>query len=249
LKQEFKRIWKIYRARFKTRLLINSIIVICITYFRIFSTGIIGLFLTLTFFISSELFIAAYYPIFASNISLMWNHRKKVRWIEMPREVADLVDKMNMKGKVERFGVYPKLRTAYVLGRSVVIGEELLRILSKNQCLAIIAHEINHIKGKHSLVKALFIIPIYLSIIGAKWTELPYVMCFIGSLAYVMILMIPLNWALEVKSDIAAAKFVGKEHIKSALLALVDQEKYEEHSETHPSIKHRIKKIEKLVSS
>jgi len=56
--------------------------------------------------------------------------------------------------------------------------------------------------------------------------------------------MIPINWCTEVDADKFAAKLVGKEHIKSALLKIVEKDKLDEPSETHPSIAERIRLID-----
>ena len=58
-------------------------------------------------------------------------------------------------------------------------------------------------------------------------------------------MMIPINWWLEGRADKIAAKYVGKEYIKSALLTLADKKNLNEPSETHPPIMKRIKLIEK----
>ncbi len=67
----------------------------------------------------------------------------------------------------------------------------------------------------------------------------------IGLLAFILVTMIVPNWILEFKADRIAAKFAGKENIKSALLKFVNKEDYEEPSETHPSIAERVKRIDK----
>jgi Zn-dependent protease with chaperone function len=63
-------------------------------------------------------------------------------------------------------------------------------------------------------------------------------------LALIILLMIPISWILEFRADINAAKAVGAEHVKSALLKLTEKEKIMLHSETHPSTYERIKHIE-----
>jgi Zn-dependent protease with chaperone function len=72
------------------------------------------------------------------------------------------------------------------------------------------------------------------------------VLTSIAMLAYMMVVMIPIDWYLEVRADRIAARFVGKEHIKSALLVLSRSSDPEEPSEDHPPITGRLKLIEKL---
>lgn len=72
------------------------------------------------------------------------------------------------------------------------------------------------------------------------------IMVGIALLAYMTIVMTPINWYLEVRADRIAARFTGKKNIKSALLTFANKEKLGMSSETHPSISERVKLIEKL---
>ena len=64
--------------------------------------------------------------------------------------------------------------------------------------------------------------------------------------AFLLVVFIPINWLIEFDADKFAAKLVGKEHIKSALLKIVDADEVEEPSETHPSVAERVNRIDKL---
>jgi Zn-dependent protease with chaperone function len=59
---------------------------------------------------------------------------------------------------------------------------------------------------------------------------------------------VPINWYLEFRADRIAAKFVGREYMKSALTKLAKSKNYDvnEPSETHPSITERIKELDRL---
>jgi len=65
-------------------------------------------------------------------------------------------------------------------------------------------------------------------------------------LRFLLVVLIPVNWLVEFDADKFAVKLVGKEYIKSALLKLVDADRFEEPSETHPSAAERVKRIDKL---
>jgi len=58
---------------------------------------------------------------------------------------------------------------------------------------------------------------------------------------------LPIQWELEKRADRAAVKYVGREAIKSALLALEKGERMNEPSETHPPTSNRIKWIDETV--
>lgn len=64
--------------------------------------------------------------------------------------------------------------------------------------------------------------------------------------AFTLVVTIPVSWLLEFKADETAAKFVGKENIKSALIKLTPKEKLNIASETHPSTLERVKRLDKL---
>jgi Zn-dependent protease with chaperone function len=72
------------------------------------------------------------------------------------------------------------------------------------------------------------------------------VMHNIAMLAYILAILLPINWYLELRADRTAAKYVGKDQIKSALLKLVNKESQNEPSETHPSIVQRLKCIDEF---
>jgi hypothetical protein len=65
-------------------------------------------------------------------------------------------------------------------------------------------------------------------------------------IAFVIVELIPVSWYMEMKADEAAARFVGKSYIQSALLKLSNPEEAKINSESHPSVEERIKHIEKL---
>ena len=69
-------------------------------------------------------------------------------------------------------------------------------------------------------------------------------MITIAFLAYMTLVLIPINWKLEMRADAAAARFAGKDNIKSALLSIAKQDGLEVQSETHPSVMERIRGLE-----
>lgn len=145
------------------------------------------------------------------------------------------------------------------MGKILVLGEETLERLDFNKIQAVVAHESGHIKEKHGVFRFLSMV-LLLLIPWYSWSRLysPIfftesltqimltIMVSIAFMAYMAFAMMPVNWYLEARADRIAARFVGKEHIKSALLALGQRENLDEPSEDHPSISERIKLIEKL---
>ena len=214
------------------------------------------LFLSL-FIIAAGLFLVIFGQLFILPGVQQILAYKKSQSIQIPNEIAYLSNKMGVK--INEIKIVEGVCNAYVIGGAVVLGKKLLEKLDLDEILAVIAHELAHKKGKHILLRFLITIPL-LAIAMYSWSKLysPIfftesftqivltVMVNIGLLAFMLVIMIIPNWILEFKADKAAAKFAGKENIKSALLKLVDKENLEEPSETHPSIAERIKRINKL---
>jgi len=182
---------------------------------------------------------------------------RKSRIIQIPDEIVYLSNQIGVE--IKKLRIAEGLCNAYVIGGAIVLGKNLLEKLNLAEILAVIAHELAHKKGKHIPLRLVIMIP-FLALAMYSWSRLysPIfftesftqivltVMVNIGLLAFMLVTMIVPNWILEFKADRTAAKFAGKENIKSALLKLVDKENYEEPSETHPSVSERIKRIDKL---
>jgi len=227
------------------RCVVAFLVVTSVTFFKIFSDPVMKLLSCILFFISAEMYsLTTLVPMLLSYLVILRSSHE-VMWIPIPKEVIDLAHRMRVK--VKKLGIHLSLYNAYTKGSSIIIGKALLDRLNVEESCAIIAHELSHIKRRpvEIIIKSTYLIPISLSIIS--WTSLPYVMFLLGALAYMVVLITPLNWLFELLADIDAAKYVGKEHIKSALLALaIDKRKLNEPSETHPPIIKRIKNIEQL---
>lgn len=59
------------------------------------------------------------------------------------------------------------------------------------------------------------------------------IMVIIAFLAYIRLVMIPINWYLEAKADRIAVRFARKKNIKSTLLTIAKKGKLGMPSETH----------------
>jgi Zn-dependent protease with chaperone function len=148
--------------------------------------------------------------------------------------------------KINKIKVIPKIFNAYARGKDVFVGEESLRKLDLYQLKALFAHEFGHVKGHHNLIQLLYISPI-VAYLWLTWHNLPPIMLDLGLVAYLTVAMIPLAWELERRADRTAVKYVGKEPMKSTLLAMEESGKVDEPSETHPPISKRLKWIDKIT--
>jgi Zn-dependent protease with chaperone function len=234
------RFWKKIKAGFRVRQIVCCCVVISAVFFGFFLHPLIKLLWSIVFLVSSELFVLMYAPSFISNYWLLLTHSKTIER-PMPKEFSDLADKAGVL--IKKFKTKPGLRNAYVLGKTLVIGEPLLEELSGIGILGVIGHELGHIKRRDGLFRPLSILPI-VALALLSWSKLPPVMSSIALLAYTMVMMTPINWHLECKADKFSRDLVGKDAIKSALLHLGKKEKIDEPSEFHPSIAKRIKKLD-----
>lgn len=247
--------WSIVRLSFKKRFSIYYVVVWSLTLFETFPGLIVKLVTFAVFIVASVLFVPIFTSEFVSQLRQLLAHRKRERF-QITHEIADLSERIG--AQVNELGIV-KGCTAYVLRKTLVLGTELLELLTFDERQGVVGHELGHIKEKHGIIRAILPIPL-LAVPLYSWLRISspiffsesltqiilIVMLNIAMLAYIMLVTIPINWYLEVRADRIAARFIGKEHIKSALLKLGNKKNLGEPSETHPSIAERVKAIEKL---
>lgn len=247
--------WNFIRANFKKRSILYAIVVYSLTIFGSFPTFEVKLLFLLLFFTASGFFMPIYAAHFLSRVQQILLYIKREK-IPIPDEMRELAGRIG--GSFKELGIV-KGHNAYVIGKTLILGTETLEQLDFNQIQAVVAHESGHIKEKHGLFRFLAMV-LLLLIPWYSWSKLysPIfftesltqimltVMVSIAFLAYMTFVMIPVNWYLEIRADRIAARLVGKEHIKSALLSFGRSQNLDEPSEDHPSIFERLKQIEKL---
>jgi len=249
-------LWNFIRTDFKKRLVLCATVVMTLTLFDTFPIMSVKFALFFVLFATSGLFMTVFTFRFMSHLRLLITHRKGYE-IPISDEIADLSNRIGVR--VKKIRIRKGLCNAYVFGKTLVLGTDLLERLSVDERQAVVAHELGHLKERHALFRFLAMIP-FLAVPLYSWSEIHSpifftesvtqimlaIMVNIAFLAYTTTIMIPINWYTEVRADRIATNFVGRESIKSALLALVDKENIDEPSEDHPSISERVKLIEKL---
>ncbi len=251
----FGEMWNFVKANFKKRSILYVIVVYSLTIFGILPILEVQFALLLTFFAASGLFMPIFAMQFLSRLRLIIMHRNRKK-TPIPKEMAELSKRIG--GAFKDFGIVEG-RTAYVMGKTLVLGREIVEQFSFDQIQAVVAHESGHVKERHGVFQflamvLLVLIPLYSwsrlyspTFFTESVTQLMLtVMVSVAFLAYMTLAMIPVNWYLESRADRIAARFVGKDHIKSALLALAPEKDLKEASEDHPSVFERVKQIEKL---
>lgn len=247
--------WNIVRVSFKKRFILYYLVVLSMTLFGSFPSLVVKFAAFGVLVAASVLFIPVFTSQFISAIRQFLVHRSRVK-LPISNEIVDLSKRVG--AHVKELGIVRGC-TAYVLGKSLVLGTELLDRLTFDERQAVVAHELGHIKRKHAIFRVILLTPL-LAVLLFSWSRLysPIfftesitqiiltIMMNIAMLAFVMLAMIPINWYIELEADRIAARCAGKENIKSALLKLANKKNLKEPSETHPSIAERIKAIDKL---
>jgi Zn-dependent protease with chaperone function len=190
----------------------------------------------------------------------------------LKNEVRRIANQLGVK--IKKIYIAKGLYNAYVRLGTLVLGEELLNrfgyhenlknthhsistdTLNNPQIMAVIAHELGHIKEKHIWFRmiatmTLLGLPLWTwqrlywpIIINEIFTQLMLVvMINVTLLIYSIVVNIPLSWYSEVRADRIAVQIAGKAATVSALLAIVDKEKFKLSSEDHPAISERVKLI------
>jgi STE24 endopeptidase len=246
--------WNFIKS-FKKRFALYCLVVLAMNFFGSFPLLIVRLGAFVIFVAASAFFLPVAASQFMWTIRQLAVHKSRTR-LPVSAEILSLSKRAGVK--VRELGIV-KANNAYVLGKTLVLGTELLEKLSLEERQAVVAHELGHIRRKHAFVRSIWLFAL-LPVLLFSWSKLysPIffsesitqviltIMLNISGLAFLLMVAIPINWYVEQDADRFAAKLVGKEHIKSALLKLVDEKNYEEPSETHPSIAERVKRINKL---
>ena len=248
-------LWRFIRS-FKKRFVLYYVIVLTMTLFGTVPVLAVKLLLLAVFLAASVLFVPIITSLFVSTIRQFQVYRNRVE-IPISNEITHLSEKAGVQ--LKQLGI-AKGCTAFVLRNSLVLGKDLLQKLSFDERQAVVAHELGHIKRqrKHTLLRLFWLVSL-LAVVLFSWSKLysPIffsesvtqiiltVMVNIALLAFMTIVMIPINWYIEFDADRFAKELVGKEHIRSALLRLTDEKGFSEPSETHPSIEERVKRLDK----
>lgn len=176
----------------------------------------------------------------------------------VPKEIKQLSKRMGTSISKIRI-IESKERNAFATPKCITFTNKLWKDLTHNQIMAVAAHELGHLKGRHLFYR---IVLVMLAVIPVPflWARFTMPILFneaitqvlfqgmteVALLAFTIVMMIPICWVSEIKADEAAARFVGKENIKSALIKLAEKKDATQPSETHPSIRERIKHIDEM---
>ena len=171
------------------------------------------------------------------------------RWREepVPQAAVSLAQKLNTRPpKVMKVEPGSHINAA-VMGNVLVITEGLRQRLGTRTAEGILAHEIGHLAGRHSIKMAIalhlttFCIIVTVAMIdNYSWAVL----------AAVTLTFLPVSWPLlsrrlEYDADRRAATVVGSETMSHALRNMVGKPLWGRESDTHPSIENRLARLSK----
>jgi len=248
--------WDVIKS-FKKRFALYCLVVLAMTLFGSFPLIVVRLGAFIIFVAASAVFLPVAASQFISTIRQFAMHRSREK-LPISTEISNLSKKAGVK--VKELGIV-RANTAYVLGKSLVLGTQLLEKLSLDERQAVVAHELGHVKRKHAIIRSVLLAPL-LAVLLWSWSRfnspvffsesitqiILTTMLYISVLAFQFMAIIPINWYVEQDADRFAAKLIGKEHMTSALLKFANGRNFEEPSETHPSIAERVRRISKLDS-
>ncbi len=232
----------LFKVGFKGRFLVAYTVVIAATLFNIFPQPFVRLTILIAFIPISKVFVWTFVNRSLSSMFI----RRNVNWQPIPDWLAKIAEEM--KVKVKKFGIKEGLDNAYsTITGTIVIGQKLYDRLTRDALIGVAGHELAHIKKAHILKIAIYLLVI-LELTAFSFVTLPTAMACLATVAYITIAMIPFSWWYELQADALAAntESVGVERVKAALLSLAEGKNITEHSETHPSIATRIKRLDRL---
>lgn len=240
--KQFSVLWKWVKIGFRKRLAICIALIFSVSLYNSFSYPLVRVAAAIGTLITAELLVVSYVPFYLNQMGLLF----KIKAVErpLPEEMVSLAEKMGLK--IQKMKTLPNICNAFVRGKQLFVGEDLLRKLDMPQLKAVCAHEFGHIKGRHMIIQCLYLLPIMVYL-WLTWNNLPPIMMELGLFAYMTVMLMPLHWEFEKRADYAAVRYVGKKAMSSALLTLEKKETLDEPSETHPPTSKRLKWIEEAT--
>ena len=182
-------------------------------------------------------------------IKITYAGRKAVSWVEIP-EFRELARQMRVRLHRKRpFGIKKGLNNAYAnyLTGQIVFGDDLLQRLGRQECLALAAHELTHLKQNHwvRMFQLLVIVGLIVSL-SLSLASGPAIVSNLICAAALMITFVFVNWRNEFAADRGAGIRIGKAATISLLQSIVPANQWQRESETHPSLSDRISKLQKM---
>lgn len=190
-------------------------------------------------------------------MSARYNRKHKPKEEHFP-EVKSIAKKMGFNyDKPIYVTDNPHIKSAFVNlhSKKITVPESSFKECHRSEILAIIGHELAHIKNNGKYMKEMLLAsfaPVGLIFSLAFFTQffgLAYIPVFIqiGSYALMMLIISYVLWRNEYRADEESAKTVGAAPLISVFELYQSQIKKDEGSDTHPPLHERIKRLESYL--
>ena len=166
-------------------------------------------------------------------------------------EISSLQNLMGVSfNKKDSVRIVPDwLNAAITFDGNLLVGQPMADEFDKQSRRAILAHELGHLQGNHAIkqLKPLLLIGMPLCFY-LFYLQLPWFITFLLIYATFGIVMPMASWPCEYQADAAAKKYVGSEHLVSALMKLAEATGVDikRDSYSHPAILSRIARLQSI---
>lgn len=197
-------------------------------------------------------FWGIYSRIAEQSIRMIWAGKKYKPIPYYTNEIRELAKKMGIKQKIDVYVTEnPNITSAFtnMLTCRIGIPSSWITQFPSTERLVIIAHELGHIKTRR-IFFAEFLGAVAVVMAFTYVFLMEYTIQFFGQITQMalgMILLSYLSRRNEFRADKEAAKAVSPEALISVFEQLATNIKRDDGSETHPSFKARIKRLQKLL--
>jgi hypothetical protein len=172
----------------------------------------------------------------------------KIRSTQLLDEIFGLQNLMGVSfNKRDSVRIVPDwLNSAITFDGNLLVGQPVADKFDKQSRRAIFAHEFGHLQGNHAIkrLKPLLLIGIPLCLY-LFYLQLPWFITLLLIYATFGIVMPMTNWPCEYQADATAKKYVGSEHLVTALMKLAEAAGVDinRDSYSHPAISNRIARL------
>ncbi len=174
--------------------------------------------------------------------------KKNLVWQEMP-DIRELAGRMHVSlHKVNPFGIVKGLDNAYATPNGqIIFGETLLARLQSDERLSLAAHEITHIKHRHSLCIAFLVVltPMIVFMSTAP-VHAATILLEAASISIAPVVFVFVSRWCEQDADAGSLRYTGERATVSCLEKVGKPGSSNMSYGTHPSITERIDRVRRL---
>ncbi len=248
IRQQVLRIADFIRAGLRVRNLFRIGVVVSMAALSMAPDATLFLALLFVFIGFTELMLFYTLRLYLNQLNLVFGRRHQSEDICDP-DVERIAQLMGISVKKIRL-TYNEKVTAYtnILTRQITVGWKWLREWTSEQYLAVMAHELAHLKhARRYFLENLLVMGLTMSFIGTfsiiSFHTLPPIVHWLTAFAFMGYIMQFFARKNELRADLEASRIVGSDAMISALETMGDRFGYRDDSESHPSVAKRIKEL------